>query len=69
MVNMEQEHDWIEQEKGYFGQEGHMYSFREFNAGKAGDDLKKLKMRVEEGKKRVNFKVDSMFDDQNERYE
>jgi hypothetical protein len=31
--------------------------------------IKELTRLIEESKKRVNFKVDTMFDDQNERYE
>jgi len=31
--------------------------------------IKELTKLIEESKKRVNFKVDTMFDDQNERYE
>ena len=31
--------------------------------------IKDLSRLIEEGKKRVNFKVDTMFDDQNDKYE
>jgi hypothetical protein len=31
--------------------------------------IKELSRLIEEGKKRVNFKVDTMFEDQNDKYE
>ena len=66
---MEQQHEWIDQEKRYFGQQGHKYDFENFNSKEESKKLEKLRTFVDEGKQRVNFKVEELFVDQNQRYD
>ena len=46
-----------------------MYDFKEMDIHALKEKIKSLTTRIEEEKKRVNFKVDAMFDDTNEEYE
>ena len=46
-----------------------MYDFKEMDIHALKERIKCLKAKIEEQKKRVNFKVDAMFDDTNIQYE
>ena len=46
-----------------------MYDFKEMDIHALKERIKSLKAKIEEQKKRVNFKVDAMFDDTNNQYE
>ena len=69
MNEMMQEHKWISSDRIHFGQPDHFYDFNKIGISEAQKRIKELSKLIEESKKRVNFKVDTMFDDQNERYE
>ena len=63
MEELKTQHDWIGQESRYFGQPGHKYDFTGFNRKKEEKKLTELNAVIEESKRRVNFKVDEMFED------
>lgn len=63
MAEMEKEHRWIDEESRYFGQQGHKYDFAGFNESNEAKKLEKLRAYVDEGRRRVNFKVDELFED------
>ena len=42
-----------------------MYDFKEMDIHALKEKIKSLTARIEEEKKRVNFKVDAMFEDTN----
>jgi hypothetical protein len=44
---------------------GHMYDFKNMDMRQLRESVKQLSGEIEEKKKRVNFKVDSMFEDTN----
>ena len=46
-----------------------MYDFKKMDIHSIKERIKGLKNRLEEDKKRINFKVDAMFDDTNNQYE
>ena len=48
---------------------GHMYDFKNMDMQQLRESVKQLTAEVEEKKKRINFKVDSMFEDTNAQYE
>ena len=48
---------------------GHMYDFKNQDMRELRESVKQLTAEVDEKKKRVNFKVDSMFEDTNAQYE
>ena len=58
---------WIAQEQQFFGQGN--YDFKRMDIRGKKEEIKNLKSTLEEKKKRVNFKVDAMFDDTNSKYE
>jgi len=62
------EHPWIAQERQFFGQSGHMFDFRSMDISAMKEEVKSLKASIEAQQKRVNFKVDSMFDDTQQQY-
>lgn len=66
---MLEQNKWIEQERQFFGQSGHIFDFKQMDIPKMRESVKQLKAQIEEKKKRVNFKVDAMFDDTNSQYE
>ena len=69
VTEMLEQHKWIEQERQFFGQAGHMFDFKQMDIHAKRQSVKQLKAEIEEQKKRVNFKVDAMFDDTNSQYE
>lgn len=46
-----------------------MYDFKEMDIHALKDSIKHSRVKINEQKKRVNFKVDAMFDDTNSQYE
>lgn len=46
-----------------------MFDFKQMDIHAKRQSVKQLKAEIEEQKKRVNFKVDAMFDDTNSQYE
>lgn len=69
VADMLEQHRWIEQERQFFGQAGHMFDFKRMDIHALRERVKHLKATIDEKKKRVNFKVDSMFDDTNAQYQ
>jgi hypothetical protein len=63
MNEMMQEHKWISSDRIHFGQPDHFYDFNKIGISEAQKRIKELSKLIEESKKRVNFKVDTMFDD------
>jgi structural maintenance of chromosome 2 len=69
LQTMLSENNWIEQEKQFFGQEIGTYNFKKMDIRALKEKIKGLKSYTDDQKKRVNFKVDAMFDDTNAKYE
>ncbi len=57
-----EQHKWIETEREFFGVAGHRYHFEKFNMPRIRDETKKLKDENDQLKKRINLKVDAMFE-------
>ena len=57
------ENEWIENEERFFGQPNTNFDFTGFVAKDATTRLRKLEALIDDGKNRVNFNVDAMFDD------
>lgn len=68
MKQLEDENEWIKVEREHFGRKDHFYDFENMNINELAIKAKKLATEIEDAKKRVNFKVDSMVDELNERY-
>jgi structural maintenance of chromosome 2 len=66
---MLEEFPWIDKEKQFFGQEDHIFNFKNMDISGLRDKVKKLKSVIEEKKKRVNFKVNMMYDDTLQQYD
>jgi len=65
---MEEEFEWIKHEKRLFGQRDQFYDFEQMNISDMTLKAKRLKSEIDDQKKRVNFQVDALVDEQNERY-
>ncbi len=59
---MLEKNPWIEAEKEFFGVAGHRYHFDKLNLPKIREDNKRIREENEGLKKRINLKVDSMFE-------
>ena len=64
-----QEHgQWIETEKEFFGVAGHRYHFEKMNMNKMREECRKLREENEQLGKRINLKVDAMFEKTESQY-
>ncbi len=57
-----EEHKWIHGEKDFFGLKDHKYDFDNTKIGKQREERNKLYEENEDLKKRINLKVDVMFE-------
>ncbi|KAI1349629.1 SMC2-like protein [Xylaria sp. FL0043] len=62
VAHMEQEHEWIADEKDKFGRAGTPYDFQSQNIGECKATLKNLTERFQGMKKKINPKVMNMID-------
>lgn len=65
---MANEHKWITNEKEFFGIRGSKFDFKKMNISRQRDDRKKLIEENDDLKKRVNMKVDAMFEKTESQY-
>lgn len=62
VANMENEHEWIEEEKDKFGRPNTPYDFNGQNIGECRSTLRNLTERFQGMKKKINPKVMNMID-------
>lgn len=62
-------HNWIDTEKEFFGVAGHRYHFEKLKLDNIRAEVKRLIAENEQLKKRINLKVDSMFEKTQTQYE
>ena len=69
LQKMEEDFEWIKTEKQYFGLKGQIYDFESLSLKDFRKKLVSLTDDLQEKKKNVNFKVDVMFEETNQRYQ
>jgi len=57
-----EEHNWIQSDKEYFGKPDTMYCFKKVDPTTMHGTLDDMKAEAEDLKRKVNFKVDLMFE-------
>lgn len=68
MKQLIEENEWMSHERDLFGKPNSFYDFEQMNINEMAIKVKNLAQDIENSKKRVNFKVDSMVDELNEKY-
>ncbi|CDW71413.1 structural maintenance of [Stylonychia lemnae] len=69
MNEMLGQHKWIEQERDFFGVAGHKYHFEKINMNQIRDETRRIKDENDGLKKRINLKVDAMFEKTEQQYQ
>ncbi len=62
VAELKAQFNWIETEKEFFGVAGHRYHFEKLKLDNIRAEVKRLTAENENLKKRINLKVDSMFE-------